>query len=99
MLRNKVAIVTGSSRGIGAATARLLASQGAKVAVNYFSSREHGEKTEASSDSADLLRQRLGTVAGDQAGPDGVAIHAPEYPRGEDGVGDRQANAPEQQPS
>lgn len=33
-LRDKVALVTGSSRGIGAATCRLLAANGAKVAVN-----------------------------------------------------------------
>ncbi|MGA7741917.1 MAG: SDR family NAD(P)-dependent oxidoreductase [Polyangia bacterium] len=44
ILRDKVAIVTGSSRGIGAATAKLLAAHGAKVAVNYAQSREKGEK-------------------------------------------------------
>src|SRR3712207_8051919 len=33
-LANKVAAVTGGSRGIGAATCRLLAQNGAKVAVN-----------------------------------------------------------------
>lgn len=43
-LENKVAIVTGSSRGIGAATARLLASHGAKVAVNYSQSQQKGEE-------------------------------------------------------
>lgn len=37
MLNNKVAIVTGASRGIGAATACLLAQHHAKVVVNYFS--------------------------------------------------------------
>ena len=44
ILRDKVAIVTGSSRGIGAATAKLLAAHGAKVTVNYAQSREKGEK-------------------------------------------------------
>jgi 3-oxoacyl-[acyl-carrier protein] reductase len=44
-LNGKVAIVTGSSRGIGAATARLLAQHGAKVTVNYNKNREAGEKT------------------------------------------------------
>lgn len=44
MLSGKVAIVTGSSRGIGAATARLLAAHGAKVAVNYSHNRVQGEK-------------------------------------------------------
>ena len=33
-LANKVAVVTGGSRGIGAATCRLLAQNGAKVTVN-----------------------------------------------------------------
>ena len=40
MLTNKVALITGASRGIGAATAVLLGSQGAKVCVNYYSNGE-----------------------------------------------------------
>ncbi|WP_432473589.1 SDR family oxidoreductase [Amphritea sp. HPY] len=35
MEREKVAIITGSGRGIGAATARLLAAQGYAVCINY----------------------------------------------------------------
>ncbi|AQQ53754.1 3-oxoacyl-[acyl-carrier-protein] reductase [Planococcus lenghuensis] len=42
-LEGKTAIVTGGSRGIGAAIARLLASEGAKVVVNYSGSREKAE--------------------------------------------------------
>ncbi len=37
---NKVMIVTGGSRGIGAATARLAAARGYAVCVNYFRHRE-----------------------------------------------------------
>jgi 3-oxoacyl-[acyl-carrier protein] reductase len=35
MLNDRIVLITGASRGIGAATARLLAQQGAAVAVNY----------------------------------------------------------------
>ncbi|MFH8680889.1 SDR family oxidoreductase [Streptomyces lydicus] len=37
------ALVTGGSRGIGAATSRELASRGYRVAVNYFSNRDAAE--------------------------------------------------------
>jgi 3-oxoacyl-[acyl-carrier protein] reductase len=42
-LQNKVAIVTGASRGIGAEIARLLAEAGAKIILNYFSNRHAAE--------------------------------------------------------
>lgn len=43
-LNGKVAIVTGSSRGIGKAIALEFARNGAKVVVNYFKSKEEAEK-------------------------------------------------------
>ncbi|MFD2935329.1 SDR family NAD(P)-dependent oxidoreductase [Spirosoma flavum] len=39
-LENKVAVVTGASKGIGASIAKHFAAEGAKVVVNYASSRE-----------------------------------------------------------
>src|ERR1700760_4710537 len=39
-LKNKVAVVTGASKGIGASIAKHFAAAGAKVVVNYASSKE-----------------------------------------------------------
>ena len=43
-LDNKVALVTGASRGLGKAVAVRLASCGAKVAINYLSSSDEANK-------------------------------------------------------
>src|SRR5688572_16395807 len=43
-LSKRVALVTGASRGLGAAMARKLGSRGARVAVNYFGSPEKAQK-------------------------------------------------------
>lgn len=43
-LKDKVAIVTGASKGIGAGIAKAFANAGAKVVVNYASSKKGAEK-------------------------------------------------------
>src|SRR5882762_5521428 len=43
-LKNKVAVVTGASKGIGASIAKYFAAEGAKVVVNYASSKEGADR-------------------------------------------------------
>ncbi len=44
LLKNKVALVTGASRGVGAAIAKVLACEGASVVVNYFQSQSKADE-------------------------------------------------------
>ena len=44
ILQNKIALITGASRGVGAATAIQLAESGCKVAINYNQSKARAEQ-------------------------------------------------------
>jgi len=69
-LAGKVALVTGSSRGIGRATALRLAQFGADIAVNYRNDAAGGEETRAR---VVALGRRAVAVAGDVGQEDDVA--------------------------
>lgn len=65
-LKGKVALVTGGSRGLGAATALALADEGADVAISYVAS---AEKAEAVVDQLKKKGVRAIAVRSDQAQP------------------------------
>jgi NAD(P)-dependent dehydrogenase (short-subunit alcohol dehydrogenase family) len=68
-MSDKVLIVTGGSRGIGAATCRMAAAQGWDVAINYAASHDAAEAVrEAVLD----LGQRAISVKGDMANEDDI---------------------------
>ncbi|MDF3335901.1 SDR family oxidoreductase [Mycolicibacterium septicum] len=69
-LDNKVAIVTGGSRGIGAASALALADEGADVAISYASS---GDRAEAVVSELEGKGVRAAAFRADQANPDQAA--------------------------
>ncbi|MFX0207330.1 MAG: SDR family NAD(P)-dependent oxidoreductase [Candidatus Hodarchaeota archaeon] len=61
MIKDKVAIVTGASRGIGRATALLFGLKGAKVVVNYYRSESMAEEV------VEEIRKEGGTAIAIQA--------------------------------
>jgi len=66
-LEGKLALITGSGRGIGRAIALKLASQGADIIVNFFRHRESAEQTardiEALGVKAEVIRANVGDPA------------------------------------
>jgi 3-oxoacyl-[acyl-carrier protein] reductase len=69
-LAGKVALITGGSRGIGAAAVRLFRQAGAKVVFSYLSATQQAEKLVAECDGPDLCRaiqQPLSTPEDGQA--------------------------------
>ncbi len=70
-LANKVALVTGASRGIGRATAIALAEAGADVGINF---RSHPAEAEEVADQVQALGRRALLLQGDVADPDAVEV-------------------------
>src|SRR5512142_980174 len=66
-LHNKVSIITGGSRGIGAATALLLAKAGSDIAINYI---ENGERAAAVVEGVRRLGRKIITHRGNVAKSD-----------------------------
>src|SRR6516225_3091079 len=60
-LTDKVAVVTGASKGIGAGIAKRLAAEGAEVVVNYASSKEDADRV------VSQIKQRVGKAVAVQA--------------------------------
>jgi 3-oxoacyl-[acyl-carrier protein] reductase len=74
-LRDRVALVTGGGRGIGAATSRMLARCGAMVAVNYLANRERAVQV---AEEVTAGGGKAVAVAADVADPDQVAAMVEE---------------------
>lgn len=65
MLKGRVALVTGSSRGIGRAIALKLAEQGADVIINFFRRRQAAEQTAKDVESLGVTAKVIKANVGD----------------------------------
>ena len=70
-LRGRVAIVTGGSRGIGAACARELAARGAHVVISYSRSEHQARAV------VEAIVRASGVADAEAAEPDRLVPHSP----------------------
>lgn len=89
-LRGKNAVVTGGSRGVGRATARLLARAGASVGIGY---RRREADARATVEELEALGARAWAEAGDLAEPEGAEALFQRADREFDGLDIVVANA------
>ena len=74
-LKDKVAIVTGGSRGIGRATAEALAKQGAHVVLTYVRGEEEAKKAVEAIEAAGGKAEAIGFDVGDmKASEEAIAL-------------------------
>lgn len=81
--QNKIALITGSGRGIGKAIALHFAQHGADVVINFFRNREPAEETAAQ---VTALGRRALLVKADVGTPEGLAFLFSETERGFGGL-------------